>query len=197
MYQSQADKYLTQILDLGLFKSAQAKAIGIPQSSLSWLVSKGKVIKIGPDVYHHQDIDIPMEEEEFSAACVTFGKRAAIGGASALFYYNLIEQIPNQVWVLVNPATTTHNKKYKLIRSKSSLEIGINSHEWFRITSIERAIIDAFRFQSKIGGIEMAIKAARVAIKENNVTPKNLLHMAQKLEWEKQFLNYWEAITIE
>ena len=197
MQQSQSEKYLSLVLPLGLFRLSQAKAVGVPQSSLSWLVSKGEVIKIGPDAYHHKDIEIDPEEEDFAAACLIFGNNAAIGGASALFYYNLIEQIPNQVWVLVDPNTTTHNKKFKLIRTKSSLEAGIDTHKWFRITSIERTIVDAFRFQTKLGGVEMAIKAARLAIKEKQVTSKGLLKIAKELGWDKQLLNYWEAITID
>ncbi len=196
MYQSQSNKYLDLLLPLGLFRLSQAKELGVPQSSLSWLVSKGEIVKIGSDAYHHKDIDIDPEDEDFAVACLIFGNKATIGGASALFFYNLIEQIPNQIWVLVPPNTTTHNKMFKLIRTKTSLEVGIDTHEWFRITSIERTIVEAFRFQTKLGGIEMALKAARIAIKEKQVTSKGLLDAAKELNWSKQFLNYWEAITI-
>lgn len=197
MYQSKSEKYLKLLQPLGLFKLSQAKEVGVPQSSLSWLVSKGEVIKIGPDAYHHKEIRINPDEEDFAIACLIFGDNAAIGGASALFYYNLIEQIPNQVWVLVNPQTTTHNKMFKLIRTKSSLEIGVDTHKWFRITSIERTIIDTFRFRTKLGGVEMAVRAARLAIREKQVTSKSLLKTAKELNWSKQFLNYWEAITVD
>jgi predicted transcriptional regulator of viral defense system len=197
MHQSKTQMYLDQLLELGLFKSKQAKAIGVPQSTLSWLVSKGEILKIGPDVYHHKDILLDPEEEEFAAACQIFGDKALIGGPSALFYYNLIEQIPNQIWLLVPPNVTTHNKKYKLIRTKANLEIGVESLKWFRIASIERSIVDAFRFQSKIGGIEMAVRAARSALKNRDVTSSQLLKIAKALYGDKQLLNYWEAITID
>jgi predicted transcriptional regulator of viral defense system len=197
MNQSKAQTYLTQLKSLKLFKSAQAKGLGVPQSTLSWLVAKGDIVKIGPDAYHHKDIYIDPDEEEFAAACLIFGDKSVIAGASALFHYNLIEQIPNQIWLLVPSNVTTHKKKYKLIRTKSNLELGVNRHQWFRITTIARTIVDAFRFQTKIGGLEMAIRAARLAIKEKEVTPHELINCAKELGWDKQVLNYWEAITID
>jgi hypothetical protein len=99
--------------------------------------------------------------------------------------------------VLVPPGTTNHNPKYRLIRTKANLSIGVESHEWFRITSPERAIVDAFHFQTKLGGLEMALRAAKQAIKNNTVAARDILEVAKKPGWEQNVIDHWEAITIE
>jgi predicted transcriptional regulator of viral defense system len=197
MKNKRTEEYLSRLSQLGLFRLADARLVGVPQRTLSWLVKKGEIIRIGSDAYHHKVIVIPPGEEDFAAACFIFGDSATIGGATALFHYNLIEQVPSQIWVLVPPATTNHNPKYRLIRTKSDLSIGIESHQWFRITSVERTIVDAFHFQTKIGGLEMALRAARQAIKNNMVKAHNILKVARQLGWEKNILDHWEAMTLD
>ena len=161
------------------------------------MVEKGEVTKIGFDAYHHKDLNIVPEDAEFGAACLLLGESSYIGGASALFFYNLIDQAPHQIWIVVPSKVTSHNKLYRLIRTKENLSIGIVQHEWFRIASMERSILDAFHFQSKIGGIEMALRAAKIAIKEHSVKANDLLNLAREIGWERDILKHWEAITIE
>lgn len=197
MKHKKTDEYLKRLAQLGLFRLADARLVGVPQRTLSWLVEKEEVVRIGSDAYHHKDIVIPPDVEEFAAACLIFGNKATIGGATALFYYNLIEQVPGQIWMLVPPGTTNHNTKYRLIRTKADLSIGIESHEWFRITSPERTIVDAFHFQTKLGGMEMALRAARQAIKNQTVKARDLVKVARQLGWEQNILDHWEAITID
>jgi len=110
MAESQREKHNRILRSLGLFRHGAAMKSGIPSSSLLWLLRNGDIKKIGPDVYHHEDIAIDSDEEEFAAACLLFGDQATIGGATALFYYNLIEQDPSQTWLLVPPSVTSYNK---------------------------------------------------------------------------------------
>jgi predicted transcriptional regulator of viral defense system len=42
-------------------------------------------------------------EIDFQVAYAKFGPDSAIGGLSALFYYNLAEQVPGETWVLIAP----------------------------------------------------------------------------------------------
>lgn len=191
------DKYLNIVRKMKVFLRNNAVEAGIPASSVTWLSKLGEIISIGPGVYREKNYEIDPEVEQFIVACQVFGEHSVIAGPSALSYYNLIEQIPQQIWLLVPAEKTTHNKNYRLIRTKLDLISGIKKHEWYRITTIERSIVDAFIYSSKIGGHKMAIAAARKAIKENQVDARNLLKIATKLNKKNVILNQWEAITLE
>ena len=43
-----------------------------------------------------------------------FGNEAVIGGLSALSYYNLIEQVPLNIWVLTPPSKTKSTAPEKI-----------------------------------------------------------------------------------
>ncbi len=64
-------------------------------------------------------------EYDFQIACAKLGPDVVIGGLSALFYYNLCEQIPKQTWVLVSPHKITSGRSYRLIRTQVPLDKGI------------------------------------------------------------------------
>ncbi|MEZ4744369.1 MAG: type IV toxin-antitoxin system AbiEi family antitoxin [Bdellovibrionota bacterium] len=158
---------------------------------------KKDIIKIGSDAYHHAGLELTLDEQEFAPPCLLFGSDAYIGGATALYKNNLIDQPPHQIWVIVPTNVTNHNSKYRLIRTKADLQEGVEQHKWYRIASPERAIVDAFHFQTKLGGLEMAIRAARTALREKVITARDILQLAKKIGWEKDILRNWEAITVE
>lgn len=197
MKKSKQDIYLDRLAKIGIFRLSDARRLGVPQRTLSWLVEKNEIIKIGSDAYHHAKIELTPEEQEFAAPCILFGPEAYIGGATALYGSNLIDQAPHQIWVVVPARVTNHNRKFRLIRTKANLQVGVEQHEWYRIASPERAVVDAFHFQTKLGGLEMAVRAARIAIREGAMTARDILQLAKKLGWEKDILRNWEAITIE
>ena len=189
--------YSKTLKPLGIFRLKDAKRLGVPPSTLAWMVEKGMIRRIDTDTYCHPEIAIRLEEEDFVTACLTFGKKSVIGGLSALFFHKLIEQVPSQIWVMVPPEVTSHNAKYRLIRTKANLKLGISQTEWYRITGVERTIVDAFHFQSKIGGIEMAVRAARTAIRGNLTSAHAIAEMSKQLGWQNSIYDNWEAITIE
>ncbi|MBK7844184.1 MAG: hypothetical protein IPJ71_10885 [Bdellovibrionales bacterium] len=116
-----------------------------------------------------------------------------IGGLSALFYYNLAEQVPKQTWVLVPPHKITSNRSYRLIRTQTPLDKGIVNGNGYKIVSIERAIVEAFKLASKMGE-RTAIKACRLAIQQRQTTLKKIGTMAKELGLTTNFNKYSEAI---
>ncbi len=77
---------------------------------------------------------------------------SAVGGLSALFYYSLADQVPQQTWVIVPPNKRVSSKNYHLIRTKTPLKHGIVEHDGFRIVSIERAIAE---------GLSLPVRSAK------------------------------------
>lgn len=177
---------------IGPFTIEQAKAIGISHQELSRLVKEEKIRRMERGIYLHPKAKTPREID-FQIACTKFGPNSVIGGLTALSYYNLANQVPQQTWVLVSPEQRTSNKGYRLIRTKTPLNVGVIQGDGFRIVSIERAIVESFKLASKIGE-RTAIKAARIAIQQKQTTIKKIGVMAKELGLEAYLTKYFEVI---
>jgi predicted transcriptional regulator of viral defense system len=177
---------------IGPFTINQAEALGISHQELSKLVKEKKIHRLERGIYLHPKAKV-SREIDFQIACTKFGPEAVVGGLTALFYYNLANQVPQQTWLLVPPKQRTSSKGYRLIRTKTPLNIGVVERERFRIVSIERAIAEGFKFASKIGE-RTAIKAARIAIQQKQTTLKKIGMMAKELGLDSYMTKYFEAI---
>lgn len=182
----------TKLKKLGIFTLTQANEIGISQQSLSKLVKQGKIKRVDRGIFLHPEANLDREYD-FQIACAKLGPDAVIGGLSALFYYNLAEQVPKQTWVLVPPHKITSNRSYRLIRTQTPLDKGIIVGNGYKIVSIERAIVEAFKFASKMGE-RTAIKACRLAIQKRQTTLKKIGVVAKELGLASYLTKYSEAI---
>ena len=186
-----------KLQSMGLFKSSEAqRKTGISQSTLSRWASKGIIKRVDRGLYMHPQSSIPPELLDFAIACTHFGNQSAVGGVSALFYYGLIEQVPQQVWLIVPSSRKNERiqKKYKCLRIHTTLKIGIDKQKHFKITNIERTLIEAMKFGTKIGQ-RTAISSARKALREGLTNEKKLLQMASCLKIKNILEKYWEAIV--
>ncbi len=170
------------------------KHLGVSQATLSRLVKDERIRRLGYGLYAHPEFEIPPEEIDFAVACARFGPNSAIGGLSALFHYRLVNQPPSQVWIIAPPEKSDHNKFYRTLRTKTSPTEGINKLEFYRMTNIERTIIEALRYSSKLGP-RLAINAARKALQDNLTTERKLGEMATKLKLRPVIEKFWEAIV--
>ncbi len=178
---------------LGIFTLHQAEMIGLSQQDLSRLVIAGKIKRVARGIYLHPQADL-KGDVGFQIACAKFGPNAAIGGLSALFHYNLTEQIPGHTWVMVRSDRKTRESGYKLIRTKVSLEKGIVTENGYRIVSLDRAILEGLKFITKIGE-RTAVKAARDALAKRHTTELKLGKAAKELGLESILSKYLEVIV--
>ena len=176
-----------------IFTLKQAMDSGFSRRQIESGVSDGTFIKISHGLYIKSDSDIPAEDIDFFVACKKFGENSFIGGLSALFYYGLIDSPPQQVWVVVDHTKRTVEKKYKLIRTRKNYEWGIARKEYFKICDINRAVVDAFRYSSKIGS-RTAFTAAVRSISENKTTVSEILKMSKMLECEKMMKTHIDTV---
>lgn len=181
---------------LGIFRTSDAIAAGISQPTLSRLTASGKITRLEHGLYIHPQANFDQSELDFAVACAKFGPDSLIGGISALFRHKLISQVPNQIWLVVPTSTKSTNPLYRCIRTKNSPTIGIEDHGIYRITNIERSLIEAFQFSTKIG-LEIAISAARFAIHHGLTTDKKIQAMGKLLGRMKAFTKHWEAVVAE
>ena len=193
------DKAINKKLrSMGLFKFSEVRKKGISQPVFFRWVNKGLIRRISRGLYiHPQSSILIMEYLDFAAACSRFGTQSAIGGLSALFYYRLIEQAPQQVWVVVPSSCKdeSNQKKYKCLRTQTPLNIGIDKKKYFRITNIDRTLIETMKFSTKIGK-RIVISSARKALQEGLTTEKKLAQMASYLKMKSVLEKYWEAIVL-
>jgi predicted transcriptional regulator of viral defense system len=178
---------------LGIFTLHQAEEIGLSQQNLSRLVESEKIKRVARGIYLHPEADLEGDVG-FQIACAKFGSDAAIGGLSALFHYNLAEQVPGHIWLMVPTDRKTREPGYKLIRTKVSLDKEVIIKNGYRIVSIERAILEGLKFITKIGE-RTAIKAARDALAKRQTTELKLGKAAKELGLESILIKHLEVIV--
>jgi len=181
--------------NLGILTNQQIqKKLGISQPTLSRWVKSGEVLRLSYGLYVHPEHRIPLPDIDFVVACAKFGPKSAVAGLSALYHYKLIEQPPAQVWMIAHPSKSDNNRFYRVLRTKTSLKYGIDVLEFYKITSIERTVIEGLKFAAKIGP-RVAINAARKALKDGLTSEKKLGQMAKSLNLQSVLEKYWEAIV--
>ena len=190
---SKQPEQLSLLLPLGIFRLRDAVANGVPRESLARLVRDGLIIHLEQDIYRHPEANIDPAIEDYTIACEKFGPLAVIGGPTALFHFHVIDQAPQQIWVLVPPTKISRSKRFRCIRTKINLTIGIEDHGLYRMTNIERSLVEAFKYASKIG-LETAIKSALNAISSGLTTPAKIAKQARELGLENQIMKYWETL---
>jgi predicted transcriptional regulator of viral defense system len=182
-----------KIKKLGVFTLAQGKAMGISQQDISRLVAAKDLVRLGRGIYLHPKALLD-KDVGFQIAYSKFGPGSAIGGLSALSHYNLAEQVPGEIWVMVPPEKRTRETGYKLIRTKTRLDKQIVDEKGYRIVTVERAVLEALKFITKIGE-RTAIKAAREALATRKTTEAKLAKAAKELELESVMAKHLEVIV--
>ncbi|MBI4404300.1 MAG: hypothetical protein HY537_09080 [Deltaproteobacteria bacterium] len=179
---------------LGVFRLKDAKKLGVSQPTLSRLVFQQKILRVGHGWYLHPGSAIEPQYRDFAVACAMFGSKSVVGGPTALFHHNLIEQVPNQIWILVDYSQKTRDPLYRCLRTKVNPKEGVEDHKYYRITNIERSIVEAMRYASKWGQ-RTAIQAARNAIAGKLTSEAKIYRQAKALGLQKVLEKYWEAVV--
>jgi predicted transcriptional regulator of viral defense system len=176
----------------GVFTLAEAKEMGISQQTVSRLVASHHLLRVGRGLYVHRGARLGANTG-FQIACAKFGPESAIGGLSALFHYNLCEQVPGETWVLVPPETRTSVPGFRLIRTRTTLRRGIVAEKGYRIASVERAVLEGLKYATKIGE-RVAFKAARDALAHGMTNEVKLGKSARELGLQPILHRYMELI---
>ncbi len=190
------DLQISKLKSLGIFTPEEALHIGISQPSLFRLLKKGIILRYRRGFYCHVDSKIEAEHVDYIIAIKKFGPSSVIGLWSALQYHHLTEAVPQQIWVIVPREVKTKDKLYRCIRVTTNPKIGILDFKYFKITNVERTIIECFRFASKVG-LSTAIQAAKISIRNQMTTAKKIMKLSKEMGLEKYIIKHWESIYIE
>lgn len=190
-------KFPQELRELGVFTAKEAELFGITRRSLSYLVTKEVLLRVDSGVYWLKESSVKAEQVDFIAACLRIGPSAVVGGHTALFRYGLIREVPERIWVFVPQGNFTRSPhQYKVIRTKNDLTLGVEVYPRFKITNIERTLLDSLRYQKKIG-LSLAYEAFHAASRENLTNMRKLGLLAKELGWENLLLKHWAALSME
>ncbi len=184
---------LAKLQAIGLFTRQDATKMGLPAAALSRLARRGEIEQVGRNLFMHPQAAIDAEAVDFAAACDLLGPEAAIGGLSALFHHRLIDEAPSRIWVLVSPGQRTRQQRYRLLRTTIPLDVEIETRSHYRIATLERSVVEAFKHE-RIWGLETAFAAAKAAIDTRQTTSAKLLASARELGLDSAILKHWEVL---
>lgn len=147
-------------VDKAIITSKEAKKAHISRSSLSRLVSSGKILRVARGVYLNTNStkQIPMYIEDLVYS-VKSVKNGAICLVSALSFYNLTNEIPRENWISIpsnfNPRSRKNIRFIKLPNYSTGLKLVIIGGVSVKIYDEEITIVDSFKYLS----FETAIEA--------------------------------------
>lgn len=159
----------------------EARGIGFSAMALSRLVTQGNLFRVARGIYANKLEWMTHPLKKYAPVC-TIIPEAVICGISALTYYDLTNDEERKIWVALPEQKRIVDNRYHIIRMSSErYTLGIKKQRigkrYVKIYEIEKAIIDAFKFNTE----ETAIKALkRYLARKNNDIPK-LYRYAKKL----------------
>lgn len=190
---SQRDLLMKRLKSQAIITVKDAAKLGISNLQLHRLASEEKLTRLGAGLYYNPASSLHGTDLDYAIACQRLGPESAIGGLSALFHYQLSEEVPQQIWVMVDTSARPRIKTYRAIRTSIPMNIEVESRKYYRIVSIERALLEALRYASKMG-LDTALTAIRKALRQNLTTMNKLGAAATKLKLKKYLVKHWEAI---
>lgn len=190
---NKSEQILIKLAKRATFTLPEARTNGISHQLLFQLLKRNKVIRLSRGIYAVSGSEDLGQEADYHLAQQKFGREVAVGGLTALFRYQLVDESPNKIWLLVPPTIRTSDKKYRLLRTSRDLRIGIEDHKTFRIASLERALVDAILFQAKIGE-ETAKSAIIKALRRKLTTPEKIFQIAKQLDVLSKLYEHWPSI---
>jgi predicted transcriptional regulator of viral defense system len=185
---------LPKELKKGPFTYRQAASSGLNQRQFRQLVTEGAIVQVARGVYIPSGLDY-SEEDQFRVATLIVGEPSAICMISALSYYGLTDLVPGKTWIMVPNTKRSQSTELKLQRTRNpEWRVGIEKHDGFSVTSIERTIVEVLCARSKLGA-QVGVHALRRAIQGKKATLSNVMAIAKRLGVLHRVLPYIEALS--
>lgn len=171
---------LESLFKKAIFSASDARKLGIPSRLLSYYCQKGVLQRISRGIYRVVEvstgIDWNLEDLVLTAASIPHGVICLI---SALYYYNLTDQIMREYWVAIPNADRSPKRPHiRVVRMRNitlgKVRVKIGKYE-VSIFDRERTIVDAFRYLSH----EIAIKALQAYLKSSKDHKPDLVKLAK------------------
>jgi len=199
MSQSNADRLLALAEERGILRTNEVEAEGIPRQSLSRLVDRGKLVRIGRGLYQRSDHEVTAQHSLAVAA-----KRVPHGTVcllSALRFHDLTTQNPLDVWLAIDHKArepTVDALSLRIVRMSGEARTeGVQEHEIEGVTvpiyEAAKTVADCFKYRSRVG-LDVALEALR-DYHEQGGSIDTLWHYAEVCQVRTVIRPYMEAIV--
>lgn len=184
---------MIELLPDSPFTLRDVMSLNITRYAVSKMVNEGFVVKLGHGLYKKTsnrrvdtDYDSSMLEKVFARSrgegCICLW--------SALEFYDLVDEFVEQAWIYIPYEKNIRVSEARPIRKrKLDLSVGVSDYESFKITTLERTLIDCFLSKKHISlrdSLEMCKRA--ISLKKTNI--KKLVDMAKAMDCYNQVSEY-------
>lgn len=159
----------------GYFTAQQARKVGFTWERLSDNAAGGKFIRIQHGIYRLSHFPGSRFEDLF-IAWLSAGVNSVISHESALAVYELSDQLPSEIHVIL-PRTASRRKKGFQIHTNALRPEEITWREGLRVTTVEKTLVDVYSGGMAHEQVELAVHQA---LQRGLITPDSLLVQASK-----------------
>ena len=124
----------------GYFSLPQAYEIGLQRSQIYRGLDRGVFIKTGWGIYRFKQFPA-TRFEEIHIAVLAAGQQVVVGFQTALYVYDLSDIIPDEIHLIL-PSTSSRRRPGIRVHTVQLQPDEITHYDGFRITIVEKTIID-------------------------------------------------------
>jgi len=159
----------------GYFTAQQARDVGFTWERLSENSATGKFKRIQHGIYRLSHFP-GARFEDFFIAWLSAGVKSVISHESALAVYELSDQLPSEIHVIL-PRNSSRRKKGFQIHTNALRPEEITWREGLRVTTVERTLVDVYSSGIAQEQVELAVHQA---LQRGLITSESLLQQASK-----------------
>jgi len=139
----------------GYFSLPQAQELGLQRSQIYREEKRGKFLKSSTGVYRFRQFPASRFEEIHSAV-LSAGKDAVVGFETAFYVYDLSDNIPDEIHLILQPTSSRRRPGIRVHTTKLSPTDGTH-YEGLPITTVARTIVDCAFARLDDEQIELAV----------------------------------------
>lgn len=204
----QQDDVLSLLKRQGMARLSEIKEAGITAATVSRMVEKGLVNRLGRGLYQLPDAEIDANHSLAEAAKLV--PKGVICLTSALAFHELTDTIPSHVWIAIGSKDRLPRASYPPLQfvrfGAKVLNAGVEEHRiegvHTRIYSPAKTVIDLFRYRQSAGkryrkspGLNLALEGLKEALRSRKATPAEVAVYAREAGVWKIVQPYLEAVT--
>jgi len=183
----------------GVFRSRQARQLGIRAEMLRQLRDQGHVDQLSRGVYRLTSLPAPANPDLLVVAARI--PQAVLCLISALSFHGITDEIAHVVYIALprgaEQPRLDHPPLHVVRLRPMTFQAGIELHRQdgvdLRVYSPAKTVADCFRFRRQVG-LEVAMKALKELRRRRGFDPEELLHFARISRVERVVRPYLEAI---
>jgi predicted transcriptional regulator of viral defense system len=192
----------------GMARLAELTKAGVTAATMSRMLEKGLVTKLGRGIY--QLTDAQTETHHSLAQAAKRVPRGIVCLVSALAFHDLTDTMPRQVWIAIGAKAwrpIEDDLPLRIVRFGAKvLDVGVEQHRIegvpVRITTPAKTIVDLFRYSRRSGAgnqrgpsLELFLEGMREALRQRKATPAEIAQFAEQAGVWKALQPYLETMA--